>query len=316
MKVVKSQNSHIARRKSQFVPRLIISLTILSIVFLSVFFVTKKLVKNINAVPSISKVYDYWNQNDYIKVFETTDLILKSKPYNSTALAYKGYAAFCLSVSQSELELAHEYIDSSINSLRLALIDAPDLLRPQINYMLGKAYFHKNSLSTYYYYADCVVYYINEALKLGFSAPDIPKYLGLSYAQLSMTEQSIKSFSQALLTDENDELLLAIAEQYIKNEQSSNAKQYLYRVRSISNDEIVILKACEFLASIYIEEGNYDEALAEYQSILEKNPHNADAYYGIGLIYEKMGDMIKARAEWRNALKVQVNHPGAIKKLS
>jgi Flp pilus assembly protein TadD len=157
---------------------------------------------------------------------------------------------------------------------------------------------------------------MNEALKLGFSAPDIPKYLGLSYAQLSMTEQSIRSFSEALLTDENDELLLAIAEQYIKNEQSSNAKQYLYRVRSISNDEIVILKACEFLASIYIEEGNYDEALAEYQSILEKNPYNADAYYGIGLVYEKMGDMVRARAEWRNALKVQVNHPGAIKKLS
>jgi tetratricopeptide (TPR) repeat protein len=72
----------------------------------------------------------------------------------------------------------------------------------------------------------------------------------------------------------------------------------------------------DVLVSKEIEEGNYDEALAEYQSILEKNPYNADAYYGIGLVYEKMGDMVRARAEWRNALKVQVNHPGAIKKLS
>ena len=35
-----------------------------------------------------------------------------------------------------------------------------------------------------------------------------------------------------------------------------------------------------------------------------------------GVVYEKMGDMVKARAEWRNALKVQVNHSGALKKLS
>ena len=182
--------------------------------------------------------------------------------------------------------------------------------------MLGKAYFHKNSISAYYYYADSVVYYLNEALNLGFSAPDIPRYLGLSYAQLSMTEESIKSFSEALLTDENDELLLAIAEQYIKNGQPENAKQYLFRIRSTSNDDIMILKASEFLASIYIEEGNYEEALSEYNSILEKNPYNADVYYGIGVVYEKMGDMVKARAEWRNALKVQVNHPGALKKLS
>lgn len=316
MKVSKSQNSQIVRRKSQFVPRLIITFSILLVVSLTVFFTTRKVIKNINSVPSISKVYEYWNKKEFQEVFSTCDLILKGKPYNSTALAYKGYAAFCLSISQSDLELSHEYIDSAINSLRLSLIDAPESLKPQINYMLGKAYFHKNSISAYYYYADSVVYYLNEALNFGFSAPDIPRYLGLSYAQLSMTEESIKSFSEALLTDENDELLLAIAEQYIKNGQPENAKQYLFRIRSTSNDDIMILKASEFLASIYVEEGNYEEALSEYNSILEKNPYNADVYYGIGVVYEKMGDMVKARAEWRNALKVQVNHPGALKKLS
>jgi Flp pilus assembly protein TadD len=78
----------------------------------------------------------------------------------------------------------------------------------------------------------------------------------------------------------------------------------------------MILEACENLALIYIEEENFKDALAEYDSILEKNPYNANAYYGRGVVYEKMGDMVKARAEWRNALKVQVNHSGALKKLS
>lgn len=316
MKVIKSQNSQIARRESQFLPRLIITIVILLFVSLSVLFITRKIVKNINEVPSISKVYEYWNNQDYQKVYETCDIILKSKPYNPTVMAYKGYASYCLSISQSDLEFSHEYIDTAINCLRLSLIEAPETLYPQICYMLGKSYFHKNSISAYYYYADSAVYYLNEALKFGFSASDISRYLGLSYAQLSMTEESIKSFSEALLTDENDNLLLAIAEQYIKNGQPSNAKQYLFRIRSISNDEIMILKACEYLASIYVEEGNYNEALSEYNSILEKDPYNADVYYGIGVIYEKMGDMAKARAEWRKALKVQVNHAGALKKLN
>lgn len=316
MKVTQFQNSHIVKRKGNFLPRLVISLFIILIVFFGVFFAVKKVVKNLNSVPSISKVYEQWNQKNYLEVYNLANTILQNKPYNSTALAYKGYASFCLAISQSQLDTAQEYIDISINSLRLALNDAPESLKPQICYMLGKSYFHKNSLSAYYYYADSAVYYLNEALNLGFSAPDIPKYLGLSYAQLSMTEESIKSFSEALLTDENDELLLAIAEQYIKNEQSGIAKQYLFRIRSSSNDETMVLKACEYLASIYVEEGNYEDALIEYNGILEKSPNNADAYYGIGVIYEKKGDMVRARAEWRNALKAQVNHSGALKKLS
>jgi len=316
MKVSKLNNSQIARRKNQFLPRLVISIIIIVTVFLLVFFVSRKIIKNINSVPSISKVYEEWNSGNYENGIYLTNKILEKKPYNSTALAYKGYATFSVAISHSELDYALEYIDISINSLRLALESAPDTLLPQINYMLGKAYFHKNSLSAYYYYADSAVYYLNEALSLGFSAPDIPKYLGYSYAQLSMTEESIKAFSEALLTDENDELLLAIAKQYILNGQSGNAKQYLYRIRSTSKDDIMILEACENLALIYIEEENFEDALAEYDSILEKNPYNANAYYGRGVVYEKMGDMVKARAEWRNALKVQVNHSGALKKLS
>lgn len=316
MKYKNIHNSQIVKSKSKFIPRLTISILIIFIVALLVIFLSRKIIQSINSVPSITKVYEEWNKNEYLNVYNLTEEILDKKPYNSTALAYKGYASFCLSISQFELEESFEYIDIAINSLRLALQNPPDSLKPQICYMLGKAYFHKNSLSSYYYYADSVVYYLTEALKLGFTAPDIQKYLGFSYAQLSMTEESIKAFSEVLLTDENDELLLAIAEQYIKNEQPANAKQYLYRIRSTSADDVMVLKACENLASIYLEEDNFVDAIAEYQNILEKNPYNANAYYGLGVVYEKMGDMVKARAEWRNALKVQVNHSGALKKLS
>ena len=49
---------------------------------------------------------------------------------------------------------------------------------------------------------------------------------------------------------------------------------------------------------------------------MKKNENSADAHYGIGVIYEKQGNMVKARAEWRKALKIQVNHAGALQKMS
>ena len=53
-----------------------------------------------------------------------------------------------------------------------------------------------------------------------------------------------------------------------------------------------------------------------FDEILKLNKNSADAYYSLGLIYEKQGEMVKARAEWRKALKAQVNHPGALAKMS
>ena len=35
---------------------------------------------------------------------------------------------------------------------------------------------------------------------------------------------------------------------------------------------------------------------------------SADAHYGLGVVYELQGDMIKARAEWRKALKFDPLH--------
>ena len=70
------------------------------------------------------------------------------------------------------------------------------------------------------------------------------------------------------------------------------------------------------MGNIYIEKEEYDLALKEFENVLKKNENSADAIYGIGVIYEKQGDLVKARAEWRKALKVHVNHAGALNKLS
>ena len=108
---------------------------------------------------------------------------------------------------------------------------------------------------------------------------------------------------------------MAIAQQYNKNLQNDIAKQYLFRINYESEDDDLVLKSKLLLADIYFEEGNFADAQKEYEEILAKDDSVADAYFGLGNIFEKQGDIAKARSEWRKTLKVQINHSGAIKKL-
>ena len=182
--------------------------------------------------------------------------------------------------------------------------------------MLGKAYFYKDSASNYHYYADLAILYLNRALKDGYLADDIPEYLGLSYASLGMTMESISAFTQALLTRESDLLLLSIAEQYYNAGQAAAAEQYLFRISKECKEEKITDKAHLLLGKIYTGQKKFSEAEKEFDSILKKNENSADALCGLGVIYENMGDIIKARSYWRKALKVQVNHPESLKKLA
>ena len=125
-----------------------------------------------------------------------------------------------------------------------------------------------------------------------------------------------------------------IAEPYIRN----RAIRHLEKGRVIilacgtgnpffSTDTASALRAAEINADIIFKatmvDGVYDkdpkkyaDAKNEFDEILKLNKNSADAYYSLGVIYEKQGEMVKARAEWRKALKAQVNHPGALAKMS
>lgn len=265
---------------------------------------------------SVKYIYNEWNSRDYQAVYDACNALLAKQPYNNTALTFKGYSAFYLAVSQTDFSIARDYLDNAIFNIRVSLQTAKKNLKPQLNYMLGKAYFYKNTLSSYYYYADLAVHYLLKAQKAGYASDDIYEYLGLSYASLGMTAESISAFTEALLVRESDSLLLSIADQYHKAGQNASAKQYLYRVVQQDANESLVLKSRLLLGQIYLEENDLPSAKKEFETILEKEVNSADAYYGLGVIYEKQGDLVKARAEWRKALRVQVNHPGALQKIS
>lgn len=316
MKQKRESNKNIYRRESKFLPRLIICLIIVSLTAFASIPIVKFIKTKQSASISIPDIYNQWNNKNYQAVYDMSSTLLEKKRQNNVALTFRGYAGFYLAVSQSDTVVAQEFLDESINNLRVALLSASQNVKPQIYYMLGKAYFYKNTLSSYHYYSDLAIKYLNLARAEGYKADDIPEYLGLSYAALNMTQESIAAFTEALIVRESDILLLAIAEQYYKNKQLSAAKAYLYRIVTNTKDDKLKFKSSILLGQIYLEEENYTEAQKEFETILQNDPNYADAYYGIGVIYEKQGDLVKARAEWRKALRIDVNHQNSLKKLS
>ena len=316
MQKKKSYGERVARRKSKAIPRLILvfSLTVIIVIasFVTYRFINKK---NLNS-DSVAAMYYYWNQYDYQKVYDISGNILDKDSLHNAARTFRGYSSFYLSVSQTDNSQSLLLLDEAINNLRVALQSAkPDVI-PQLEYMIGKSYFYKDNFSSYYYYADLAVKYLTLAKEHGYKSDDMAEYLGLSYASLGMTQESIESFTEALLVRESDTLLLAIAEQYFNNAQENSAKQYLHRVVNTTNNDEILMRSHYLLGMIYIDEGFYDDAYNEFNAILQKNENFADAHYGLGVLYEKQGEMIKARSEWRKTLRIQQNHLEALKKMS
>lgn len=309
------KNNSIVKKEGKIIPILLITFS--AVVGLSVISIPiyRKISYNIQNKPSISKLQKQWEQKDYQGVFDTSSILIEKNPINNTVLTYRGYSAFFLGVAETAPETAQTYMNESIRSLRIALMNAKEKTVPQIKYMLGKAYFHKNIICSYHYYADLVIKYLEESLDEGYQADDIPELLGLSYGQLGMPYESIRRFSDALLIRESDFLLFNIAKEYYAQGNPTAAKQYLFTVSEKTNDDRLLIKAQNLLAKIYLDEEKYEDARELFNQILSKDDNSAEAHYGLGVIYEKNGDLVKARAEWRKCLRLDNSYEDALNKL-
>lgn len=293
-------------------------LIVIVFILLFIFFITLIFLNSIKHFSKskdlITSLHNNWEQGNYQEVYSISKSLLQQDYLAERGLTFKGYSALYLSMSEKDLTKSQLLLDESINSLRCAL-NVSKNKNPQIYYMLGKAYFFKNSIASYHYYSDLAIKYFELAVKNGFSSSDIPEYLGLCYGNIDMVEESIAAFTEALLIKESDILLFAIAQQYAKKEDSVMALQYLNRILSDSENELLKINASILYSQLLVKTQEYDEAKIILAKVLEKMPNNVDAIYTLGTIYEALGDSIKARAEWRKILKIQVNHQDALNKL-
>ncbi|MBP5175432.1 MAG: tetratricopeptide repeat protein [Treponema sp.] len=292
----------------------------------------KYFLKKFHREERVSKLYDEWNAHNYEEVYRISEAILEKNFLQNAARTFHGYSSFLLAVSENDNAEYQNLLDEAIINLRIALQYAKDDVKPQIEYMLGRTYFYKDVVPVHsdfykdkesesqHYYSDLAIKYLLASQEDGFEAKDTSEYLGLSYAALGETQKSIEAFAQALKYRESDTLLLSIAEQYCNASQGKTAKQYLKRADNLTKDEDIKLRCKFLLAQICMEEESFEEAEQVFLEIAENQElpgsARADAHYGLGVIYEKQKDLVKARYEWRYALNLNSNHKGSRLKMA
>jgi len=250
-----------------------------------------------------------WESGDFETTYTMSQSALEEKPMDYFLLTVHGFSAFQLGVSQINNSDTLIFIDDSIWSLRKALLIKDSGKDGQIYYVLGKAYYYKGDD-----YADLAIEYLEKARNISYEAADIPEYLGLSYARTGDYRSSVQAFSQALSPSDSrpsDLLLLAIARSYASLNELESAKAYLIRCIEVSRDSITTVTAQLFLAGILTSTGDTDGAEKQYLEIIELSGDNAEAYYQLGEIYLQRGDIVRARAQWRLALRTDPGHAKA-----
>jgi len=240
--------------------------------------------------------------------------MLTERPMDFFLLTVNGFSAYQLAISQINSFDTLSYINSSIWSLRKAMLLREGASDGRIFYVLGKAYYHKGSA-----YADLAVRYLGKARAAGFTAADIPEYLGLAYAALRDFRSSVNAFALALTGEgggPSDVLFLSIARSYLGFNEFESAKAYLIRCLDISRDSRTRAAARLLLGYILYQTGDFSGAEEEFLRIIEENGENAEAHYQLGVLYASMGDTTRARAEWRRALRIDSAHGPARSRLN
>ncbi len=262
-------------------------------------------------LPSFSSIYSDWNSGDYLSCYEKTEKILSRHPLDGEALALHGFSAYYLFTGQTDVFEEQSYLDEAINSLRKAWYRVADGEKKDIAYILGKAYYQKG-----FYYADLSLKYLFYAIDRGADYQDIPEFCGLSFSLLEEYGQAAEYFTKALANKPSDLLLFTLAETYAKIPDYTKAKQFFAETMRVTDDDLLAIRCHNAMGGIFLAEMQYDQAEAEFQAIIEEDPNSADAYFGLGLIEEARGDIVRARASWRRALRVDPSHSGAYEKLN
>ncbi len=64
-------------------------------------------------------------------------------------------------------------------------------------------------------------------------------------------------------------------------------------------------------AETYFDEGEYEKAIPEFQSVIELAPNNADVYVALGLCYHSLGRYQDAIEEYQKAIEIDPEQANA-----
>lgn len=288
------------------------SFIIIAFLIFSIFFIAKK---NITSVSNNKKEKNEYrklfDEKNYLELIKKMDVALKKEPFNKQYLVYRGYSYFLSAEEEHDLNKKNNLLYSALFDLRKAMaVGIPNENLANVFFALGKIYYY---LGKPYYFQSQK--YLNQSLLAGNKRIDLLYVLGILYSHIGDYEKSITIFTEALSKSESDLLVLALADSYIKNDNYSDALEYLRKLINKSTDPKIIEKSNYLIGEIYFKENKLNDALSYFDKVVELNENNALAYFYRGEIFYKNNNLIKARSEWRKTLQIDPSHIKANKRL-
>ncbi len=125
--------------------------------------------------------------------------------------------------------------------------------------------------------------------------------IGLCYSKLSNDEKAEEYYTQALKDHElSVETYINLSDLYFRNKRLEEGTNLLETAVTLMPENIVLL---HYLARFYIADIKYDLAFDILNRILDISPENIDAYWDLGNLCYETGDYDNAAAAFEHVLE-------------
>lgn len=223
--------------------------------------------------------------DQYHKAIEIYKQIIKLNPHNMNAYNNMG-------ICYNYLQQFHESLACYTKAIELD----PDFDLPYEN--AANAYRRAGDLKK-------AIKFYEKALKVDKSNYKVAVNLGITFYSLALYEKAVKYFQMALEYNSYDVLAyynLALAYNELKKykEASEATNSALGILEMELNDNARSIQGIEYAIHYTLGVANYNlknvkEALDNFLKSLEINPNYRDTYAWIGVVYNKMGEISKAK---------------------
>lgn len=132
---------------------------------------------------------------------------------------------------------------------------------------------------------------------------------------LKSTEAEIQKGVEAVFVadaDEKAEVLLRLADTYLKLEKYEAAVRAFERVHNYSTSDTHVAEVSAELAKIALEQGDATQAIVRYEKAVQLGLRTAEIYHNLGIAYMQSRDGENALKQFHSALEINADLPESL----
>lgn len=260
---------------------------------------------------STTNLIELWEEQKYNEIVELTANLLQTDPLNTNYLFYDGISNFYYALSLLGHNERQSRLDSALYSLRKLAYSPPIGYESRIHYILGKIYFYKGI-----FYYDLAEKYLMIAEQSSLKANDIEEHLGVINLETERYETGIEYLLRAIENNPRDILYYTVATAYENTEDYERSLEYYQLCIDLTADNVLSQESFIGQGRVLFFLNRLDQAKQLFEQVIDENSQAAEAYFYLGEIYALENDLVKARANWREAYNKNREFTPALERLN